>query len=44
MEKKVNIKPNKKPTYTERFEFLMKLIRINRMLRKAKIIPANGQK
>ena len=27
-------------TYTERFEFLMKLIRINSMLKNAKIIPA----
>lgn len=26
--------------YTERFEFLMRLIRINKMLRMAKIIPA----
>lgn len=29
--------------YTERFEFLMKLIRINEMLQKAKIIPAKNK-
>lgn len=41
---KKKIKKAGERTYTERFEFLMRLIRISKMLRSAKIIPAQPEK
>jgi hypothetical protein len=37
---KTEVKAALERTYTERFEFLMKLIRIGAMLKNAKIIPS----
>ena len=44
MKKRKELNPEKKRSYTERFEFLMRLIRIDKMLRSAKIIPAQVEK